>query len=144
MSSLDIQKSSGPDAISSLILRSCAPKLTPVLSHLFWHSYSVSSILNSQILFYIEDYLLINGYQYSFCHGRSTGDLLVTLVHSWTAAIKSKGENLAFRLEMEFMQVGCQLSYWAQHQGYCRQFLLRLHARESWRYAVYAGCVRLS
>ena len=47
LSSLDIHKSSGPDGISPLALRSCAPDLTPVLTRLFRHSYSVGVVPDS-------------------------------------------------------------------------------------------------
>ena len=47
LSSLDIHKPSGPDGISLLVLRYCAPELTPVLTRLFRHSYSVGVVPRS-------------------------------------------------------------------------------------------------
>ena len=45
LSSLDIHKFSGPNGIPPLLLRSCAPELTPVLT--FQQSYSVDVIPDS-------------------------------------------------------------------------------------------------
>ena len=86
----------------------------------------MESINNSQLLVYLEDHRLINNGQYGFHHGCSTGDLLVYLIHRWTATIESKGEGLAVSLDMafdrmcsilwtsrEFMQVDRQFSLWA-------------------------------
>ena len=44
LSSLDIHKSSGPHGISPLVLSSCAPELSPVLTRLFRHSYSIGVV----------------------------------------------------------------------------------------------------
>ena len=41
----------------------------------------MESIVNSQLLVYLEDHRLINDRQYGFRHGRYTGDLLVYLNH---------------------------------------------------------------
>ncbi|VVD05636.1 unnamed protein product [Leptidea sinapis] len=112
--SLDVRKSCGPDGISPIVLRTCAPELTPLLTRLFRHSYSkgsalvhpiqkqrrqeqglskiMESIISRQLLVYIEGHQLINDRQYGIRHGQSAGDLLLYLTHRWAAAIESKGE----------------------------------------------------
>ncbi|CAK1578452.1 unnamed protein product [Parnassius mnemosyne] len=45
--SLDIQKSSGPDGIPPIVLRTCAPELAPVLTRFFRYSYSQGVVPNS-------------------------------------------------------------------------------------------------
>ncbi|VVC97883.1 unnamed protein product [Leptidea sinapis] len=45
--SLDVRKSSGPDGISPIVLRTCAPELTPALTRLFQHSYSKGVVPDS-------------------------------------------------------------------------------------------------
>ena len=60
----------------------------------------MESIINSQLLAYLEDHRLINDRQYGFRHGCSTCDLLVYLTHRWAAAIESKGEGLAVNLDV--------------------------------------------
>lgn len=138
--SLDIHKSSGPDGIPPIVLKTCAPELTPVLTRLFRHSYSsgivpnswktalvhpipkkgdrsdpsnyrpiaitslfskiMESIINGQLLRYLEDRQLINDRQYGFRRGRSAGDLLAYLTHRWAMAVESKGEALAVSLDV--------------------------------------------
>lgn len=138
--SLDIHKSSGPDGIPPVVLKTCAPELAPVLTRLFRHSYALGvvptswktalvhpipkkgdrsdpcnyrpiaitsllskimeSIINRQLLRYLEEHQLISDRQYGFRQGRSAGDLLVYLTHRWAAAIESKGEALAVSLDM--------------------------------------------
>lgn len=138
--SLDIHKSSGPDGIPSIVLKTCAPELAPVLTRLFRLSYSsgvvpnswktalvhpipkkgdrsdpsnyrpiaitslfsktMESIVNCQLLQYLEDHQLLNDRQYGFRRGRSAGDLLVYLSHRWAQAIETKGEALAVSLDI--------------------------------------------
>ncbi|CAK1596057.1 unnamed protein product [Parnassius mnemosyne] len=138
--SLDIQKSSGPDGIPSIVLRTCAPELAPVLTRLFRYSYSqgvvpnswktafvhpipkkgdrsdpsnyrpiaitslfskiMESIINCQLIRYLEDHQLISVRQYGFRRGRSAGDLLVYLTHRWAEAVESKGKALAVSLDI--------------------------------------------
>lgn len=47
LGSLDVSKSSGPDGISALVLRTCAPELTPVLTRLFLLSYKTGKVPSS-------------------------------------------------------------------------------------------------
>ncbi|CAF4937092.1 unnamed protein product [Pieris macdunnoughi] len=131
LSSLDIHKSSGPDGIPPIVLRTCAPELAPVLTRLFrylyllgtvpkcWKTASIhpipkkgdrsdpsnyrpiaitslfskimETIINCQLLWYLEGHQLISDSQYGFRRGRSAGDLLVYLTHRWAEAIESKG-----------------------------------------------------
>ncbi|CAH4033875.1 unnamed protein product [Pieris brassicae] len=44
LSSLDIHKSSGPDGIPLIELRTCAPELAPILMRLFRYLYSLDTI----------------------------------------------------------------------------------------------------
>ncbi|CAF4908224.1 unnamed protein product [Pieris macdunnoughi] len=140
LSSLDIHKSSGPDGIPPIVLRTCAPELAPVLTRLFRYLYTLGTvpkcwkiasihpipkkgdrsdpsnyrpiaitslfskimetIINSQLLRYLEGHQLISDSQYGFRRGRSAGDLLVYLTHRWAEAIESKGEALAVSLDI--------------------------------------------
>ncbi|CAK1583471.1 unnamed protein product [Parnassius mnemosyne] len=135
--SLDIHKSSGPDGIPPIVLRTCAPELAPVLTRLFQYSYSlgvfpkswktafvhpipkkgdrldpynyrpiaitslfskiIESIINCQLMRYLENHQLISDLQYGFRRGRSAGDLQVYLTHRW---VESKGEALAISLDI--------------------------------------------
>lgn len=45
--SLDVKKSSGPDGIPAIVLKTCAPELTPVLTRLFTLLYSLSEVPSS-------------------------------------------------------------------------------------------------
>ncbi|CAH2267191.1 jg2924 [Pararge aegeria aegeria] len=45
--SLDVNKASGPDGIPAVVLKTCAPELTPVLTRLFRHSYSAGTVPSS-------------------------------------------------------------------------------------------------
>ncbi|XP_013173125.1 PREDICTED: RNA-directed DNA polymerase from mobile element jockey-like, partial [Papilio xuthus] len=47
LQSLDVNKSSGPDGIPPIVLRTCAPELAPVLTRLFRFSYSVGEVPKS-------------------------------------------------------------------------------------------------
>ncbi|XP_045541428.1 uncharacterized protein LOC123722911 [Papilio machaon] len=47
LQSLDIHKSSGPDGIPPIVLRTCAPELAPVLTRLFRFSYSLGVVPKS-------------------------------------------------------------------------------------------------
>lgn len=138
--SLDIHKSSGPDGIPPIVLKTCAPELAPVLTRLFRLSYTsgvvpdswrtalvhpipkkgdrsnpsnyrpiaitslfskiMESIINRQLLKYLEDQQLLSDQQYGFRRGRSGGDLLVYLTHRWAQAIETKGEALAVSLDI--------------------------------------------
>ena len=62
----------------------------------------MESIINSQLLIYLEDHrlIIINDRQYGFRHGRSTGDLVVYLTHHWTDGIESNVGDLAGSLDM--------------------------------------------
>ncbi|CAF4943736.1 unnamed protein product [Pieris macdunnoughi] len=60
----------------------------------------MESIVNCQLLRYLEGHQLISDYQYGFRRGRSAGDLLVYLTHRWAEAIESKGEALAVSLDI--------------------------------------------
>ncbi|CAH2041149.1 unnamed protein product, partial [Iphiclides podalirius] len=138
--SLDIHKSSGPDGIPPIVLKTCAPELAPVLTRLFRLSYTLGvfpktwkaalvhpipkkgnssdpsnyrpiaitsllskimeTIINCQLLRYLEEHQLISDRQYGFRRGRSAGDLLVYLTHRWAEAVESKGEALAASLDV--------------------------------------------
>lgn len=138
--SLDVHKSCGPDGISPIVLKNCAPELAPVLVRLFRHSYStgvvpnswktalvhpipkkgdgsdpgnyrpiaitsllskiMESIINRQLLQYLDEHQLLDDRQYGFRRGRSAGDLLVYLTHRWAEAVESKGEALAVSLDI--------------------------------------------
>ncbi|CAK1584849.1 unnamed protein product [Parnassius mnemosyne] len=138
--SLDVSKSSGPDGVPPIVLKTCAPELAPVLTRLFRYSYSqgvvpnswktalvhpipkkgdrsdpsnyrpiaitslfskiMESIINCQLMRYLEDHQLISDRQYGFRRGRSAGDLLVYLTHRWAEAVESKGEALAVSLDI--------------------------------------------
>ncbi|XP_045492437.1 uncharacterized protein LOC123691896 [Colias croceus] len=63
-------------------------------------SKAMESIINRQLLGYLEENQLISDHQYGFRHGRSACDLLVFLTHRWAAAIESKGEALAVSLDV--------------------------------------------
>ncbi|CAF4954294.1 unnamed protein product [Pieris macdunnoughi] len=60
----------------------------------------MESIVNCQLLRYLEGHQLISEYQYGFRRGRLAGDLLVYLTHRWAEAIESKGEALAVSLDI--------------------------------------------
>ncbi|XP_047543306.1 uncharacterized protein LOC125075642, partial [Vanessa atalanta] len=60
----------------------------------------MESIINCQLLRYLEEYQLISDRQYGFRRGRSAGDLLVYLTHRWAEAVESKGEALAVSLDI--------------------------------------------
>ncbi|XP_047543257.1 uncharacterized protein K02A2.6-like [Vanessa atalanta] len=60
----------------------------------------MESIINCQLLRYLEEYQLISDRQYGFRRGRSAGDLLVYLTHRWAEAVESKGEALAASLDI--------------------------------------------
>jgi hypothetical protein len=60
----------------------------------------MESIINCQLLRYLEDHQLLSDRQYGFRKGRSAGDLLVYLTHRWAQAIESKGEALAVSLDV--------------------------------------------
>ncbi|CAG9783827.1 unnamed protein product [Diatraea saccharalis] len=60
----------------------------------------MESIINRQLLRYLEDHQLLNDQQYGFRSGRSAGDLLVYLTHNWATAIETKGEALAVNLDI--------------------------------------------
>ncbi|CAF4763442.1 unnamed protein product [Pieris macdunnoughi] len=194
LSSLDIHKSSGPDGIPPIVLRTCAPELAPVLTRLFRYLYSLGtvpkcwktalihpipkkgdrsdpsnyrpiaitslfskimeSIVNCQLLRYLEGHQLISDYQYGFRRGRSAGDLLVYLTHRWAEAIESKGEALAVCLDSESLRSGVaqstaleasslwasreitrldlQLSGRSEHQGRHRRSMFRPKTRKRW------------
>ncbi|CAK1589721.1 unnamed protein product [Parnassius mnemosyne] len=129
--SLDVNKSSGPDGVPPIVLKTCAPELAPVLTRLFRYSYSLGivpnswktalvhpipkkgdrsdpsnyrfiaitslfskvmeTVINSQLMRYLEDHQLISDRQYGFHRGRSAGDLLDYLTHRWVEAVESKG-----------------------------------------------------
>ena len=59
-----------------------------------------TDLLLSKFLVYLEVHGLINDRQYGFRHCRSGGNLLVYLTYRWSAAIESKGEDLAVSLDM--------------------------------------------
>lgn len=138
--SLDVHKSSGPDGIPPIVLKTCAPELTPVLTRLFRLCYTtgvvpkawrtalvhpipkkgdssnpsnyrpiaitsllskiMESIINDQLLRYLEEHLLLSDRQYGFRRRRSAGDLLVYLAHKWAEAIENGGEALAVSLDV--------------------------------------------
>ncbi|CAK1586323.1 unnamed protein product [Parnassius mnemosyne] len=138
--SLDVNKSSGPDVVPHIVLKTCAPELAPVLTRLFRYSYSLGvvpkswktalvhpipkkgdssdpsnyrpiaitsffskvmeTIINSQLMRYLEDHQLISHRQYGFCRGRSAGVLLGYLTHRWAEAIESEGKALNVRLDI--------------------------------------------
>ncbi|CAG4978252.1 unnamed protein product [Parnassius apollo] len=52
--SLDIHKSSGPDGITPIVLRTCAPELAPVLTRLFRYSYSLGVVPKSWKTAYVH------------------------------------------------------------------------------------------
>ncbi|CAF4900049.1 unnamed protein product [Pieris macdunnoughi] len=79
----------------------------------------MESIVNCQLLRYLEGHQLISDYQYGFRRGRSAGDLLVYLTHRWAEAIESKGEALA-------------LSGRSEHQGRHRRSMFRPKTRKRW------------
>ncbi|CAF4754749.1 unnamed protein product [Pieris macdunnoughi] len=60
----------------------------------------METIINNQLLRYLEGHQLISDSQYGFRRGRSAGDLLVYLTHRWAEAIESKGEALAVSLDI--------------------------------------------
>ncbi|XP_063540969.1 uncharacterized protein LOC134749894 [Cydia strobilella] len=60
----------------------------------------MESIINCQLLRYLEDHQLLSDRQYGFRRGRSAGDLLVYLTHRWAQAIETKGEALAVSLDI--------------------------------------------
>ncbi|KAA5655210.1 reverse transcriptase family protein, partial [Pseudomonas aeruginosa] len=133
-------KSSGPDGISPIVLKVCAPELAPALTRLFRHSYVLGvvphswktalvhpipkkgdrsvpsnyrpiaitsllskimeSIINRQLMGYLEEHQLISDRQYGFRKGRSAGDLLALLTHRWAQAVESKGEALGVSLDI--------------------------------------------
>nr|XP_037877023.1 uncharacterized protein LOC110384916 [Bombyx mori] len=138
--SLDVNKSSGPDGISPIVLKVRAPELAPVLTRLFRHSYVLGvvphswktalvhpipkkgdrsdpsnyrpiaitsllckimeSIINRQLMGYLEEHQLISDRQYGFRKGRSAGDLLALLTHRWAQAVESRGEALGVSLDI--------------------------------------------
>ncbi|CAG5027587.1 unnamed protein product [Parnassius apollo] len=55
----------------------------------------MESIVNCQLIRYLEDHQLISDRQYGFRRGRSAGGLLVYLTHRWAEAVESKDEALA-------------------------------------------------
>ncbi|CAK1577857.1 unnamed protein product [Parnassius mnemosyne] len=60
----------------------------------------METIINSQLMRYLEDQQLISDRQYGFCRGRSAGDLLGYLTHRWVEAVESKGKALAVSLDI--------------------------------------------
>ena len=57
-------------------------------------------VVNTQLLRYLEDRLLISDRQYGFRHRRSAVDVLVYLTHRCAEAIESRGEALAVNLDI--------------------------------------------
>ncbi|CAF4864422.1 unnamed protein product [Pieris macdunnoughi] len=60
----------------------------------------METIINGQLLRYLEGHQLISDSQYGFRRGRLADDLLVYLTHRWAVAIESKGEALAVSLDI--------------------------------------------
>ena len=60
----------------------------------------IETIMNYQLLNYLETHKLINDRQYGFRHQRSTGDLLSLITEKWNSSIHQFGESKAVALEI--------------------------------------------
>ena len=60
----------------------------------------METIINKQVLNFLEFHSLINDHQYGFRHGRSTGDLLSFVINQWSLAIDSFGESRVIALDI--------------------------------------------
>ena len=63
-------------------------------------SKTLESIINKKILKYFSTYNLLSDRQYGFLKGRSTGDLLTCLSHTWSTSFLEYGETFAVALDI--------------------------------------------
>ena len=68
--------------------------LTSVISKIF------ESLINKKIVKHLDTFNLISDRQYGFRHGRSTGDLLSYLTHSWLSSLRDFGESYTVALDI--------------------------------------------
>nr|CAI5856361.1 unnamed protein product [Callosobruchus analis] len=102
-------KVSGSDQIPAIAVKCFAVELTPILCKLFKISpvalFSIMSkvmetVINTQLLEYLENNNIIRDRQYGFRKHRSTGDLLAYVTHMWNRAIENHGESRVVALDI--------------------------------------------
>lgn len=63
-------------------------------------SKTMETIINKQLLSFLESSKLLSDHQYGFRHGRSTGDLLAYVTNLWSSALDSFGESRVIALDI--------------------------------------------